>query len=261
MTEHEWLAATDTTPMRRFLLNHQLLAKTWRGRLWERAGYPVFSCSRRKVALFALACCRHFWDCFEGSFERPAIEAVERFIDGGLAEQVIRQTLRTANDRPSRPGGEMGPDLIELLISFSLEDVPIAYDDFLTGDVSSPFHNFLYLIVNRWIRKQYGNEAFDNHSFDLGRVAKLREELPELLRDIFGPLPFRPVVVDPGWRTSTVQLFAEGIYAEHAFDRLPLLADALIDAGCDNEDILNHLRDNGLHSKGCWPLDLLLGKE
>ena len=55
---------------------------------------------------------------------------------------------------------------------------------------------------------------------------------------------------------------ARGVYEERAFDRMPILADALQDAGCDNPDILNHLRDtNAAHVRGCWALDLVLGKE
>ena len=80
-----------------------------------------------------------------------------------------------------------------------------------------------------------------------------------LVRDIFGN-PFRPVMVDPSWLTSTVVSLAAGIYADCAFDRMPILADALQDAGCDNEDMLNHCRGAGPHVRGCWVVDLLLGK-
>ena len=72
--------------------------------------------------------------------------------------------------------------------------------------------------------------------------------------------PFRPVAIDPQWLTSTVVALAEGIYADRAFDRLPILADALQDAGCGNEDVLTHCRDAGPHARGCWVVDLLLGK-
>ena len=54
---------------------------------------------------------------------------------------------------------------------------------------------------------------------------------------------------------------AQGIYDERAFDRLPILADALEDAGCDNADILAHLRSPGPHVRGCWAVDLILGKK
>jgi hypothetical protein len=80
------------------------------------------------------------------------------------------------------------------------------------------------------------------------------------LRDICGN-PFRPVPVDPSWLTSDVLALASGIYSEGAFDRMPILADALQDAGYDNDDVLNHCRQPGEHTKGCWAIDLLLGKE
>ena len=86
----------------------------------------------------------------------------------------------------------------------------------------------------------------------------------DLLRDVFGPLPFRPVARDSSWllwNDSTVCRIAQGIYEERAFDRLPILADILLDAGCDNEDILAHCRSEGPHVRGCWVLDLILGKE
>jgi hypothetical protein len=83
---------------------------------------------------------------------------------------------------------------------------------------------------------------------------------PGLLRDIFGN-PFRPVTLDPSWLTSPVRQLAKGIYSDRAFDRMPILADALQDAGCDNEDELNHLRNDGPHVRGYWALDLILVKE
>ena len=84
-----------------------------------------------------------------------------------------------------------------------------------------------------------------------------------LLRDIFGN-PFCAVAVDRtwlAWNDSTAMRIAQAIYDECAFDRLPILADALEDAGCDNADILNHCRQPGEHVRGCWVIDLLLGKE
>jgi hypothetical protein len=81
-----------------------------------------------------------------------------------------------------------------------------------------------------------------------------------LLSDIFGN-PFRPVALNPAWRTANVTALAESIYTDRAFDRLPILADALEDAGCDNAEILNHCRAGGVHVRGCWVVDLVLGKE
>src|SRR5262249_42219255 len=80
------------------------------------------------------------------------------------------------------------------------------------------------------------------------------------LRDIVGD-PFHPVTFKLAWRTSNVTALGQSIYDDRAFDRLPILADALEDAGCDNADILNHCRQPGVHVRGCWALDLILGKE
>lgn len=82
-----------------------------------------------------------------------------------------------------------------------------------------------------------------------------------LFRDIFSN-PFRPVAFDPSWRTSTAVGLAQSMYESRAFDRMPILADALQDAGCTNEDVLSHCRDpKQVHVRGCWVVDLLLGKE
>jgi hypothetical protein len=85
-----------------------------------------------------------------------------------------------------------------------------------------------------------------------------------LLRCIFGPLPFRAVRADPfwlAWSDATVVRLAEAIYEEQDFDRLPVLADALLDAGCEDADILGHCRQPGPHAGGCWVVDCLLAKE
>jgi hypothetical protein len=91
------------------------------------------------------------------------------------------------------------------------------------------------------------------HFFSLGLF-----NIPPSIREIF-PNPFAPPRFDPAWRTSTVVALARGIYDERAFDRLPILADALQDAGCDNDDLLAHCRGPGPHVRGCWALDLCLG--
>lgn len=81
-----------------------------------------------------------------------------------------------------------------------------------------------------------------------------------ILHDLIGPLLFRSVTVSPSWQTATVVGLATAIYEERAFDRMPVLGDALEDAGCDNADILKHCRQPGEHVRGCWCVDLVLGK-
>ncbi len=87
----------------------------------------------------------------------------------------------------------------------------------------------------------------------------IQRELADLVRCIFGN-PFRPVAADPAWRTSTVVGLAAAVYADRAFDRLLILADALEDAGCDHPDVLAHCRTHPEHARGCWVVDLILGK-
>jgi hypothetical protein len=85
------------------------------------------------------------------------------------------------------------------------------------------------------------------------------DQQARLFRDIFGN-PFHPATIDPAWLSSTVVSLAAGIYTDRAFDRLPILADALTDAGCDSADVIDHCRRPGPHARGCWVVDLLLGK-
>ena len=82
----------------------------------------------------------------------------------------------------------------------------------------------------------------------------------DLLRDIFGN-PFRSVTIETSWLTPAVVTRAQGIYDNRDFDRLPSLGDALEEAGCHDADILAHCRGPGPHVRGCWAVDLVLGKE
>jgi hypothetical protein len=81
----------------------------------------------------------------------------------------------------------------------------------------------------------------------------------DLVREVLGN-PFRKITVKPAWRTSTAVALARQAYQSEDFSLLPILADALQDAGCDNEYILDHCRGPGPHARGCWVIDLVLGK-
>jgi hypothetical protein len=80
-----------------------------------------------------------------------------------------------------------------------------------------------------------------------------------ILRDVIGN-PFRPVAFSPDWRTNTVLTLARQMYEGREFSAMPILADALQDAGCDSADVLDHCRGGGPHVRGCWVVDLVLGK-
>lgn len=97
----------------------------------------------------------------------------------------------------------------------------------------------------------------------LGNAGPRKNPIAPVMRPLFlehfGDVR-RPVVSDPSWLTETVVLLAQGMYNARDFGAMPILADALQDAGCDSDDILNHCRGPGPHVRGCWVVDLLLGK-
>jgi hypothetical protein len=108
--------------------------------------------------------------------------------------------------------------------------------------------------------------AQDADDFDAQCDKRRIEELVVqvvLLQDIFGPLLFRPIRFDPAslaWKGGMIYCIAQGIYNDRTFDQLPIVADALEEAGCQEQSILDHLRSPGPHVRGCWPLDLILGR-
>jgi hypothetical protein len=94
----------------------------------------------------------------------------------------------------------------------------------------------------------------------IGDGDRERAGLLVLMWDIFGN-PFRPVTVDPTWRSDTAVSLAKQMYEMRDFSAMSALGDALQDAGCDNADILNHCRDTQqTHVRGCWVVDLVLNK-
>jgi hypothetical protein len=81
----------------------------------------------------------------------------------------------------------------------------------------------------------------------------------QLMRELFGN-PFRPFFLEPAWRTPTVLTIASQVYERESFEELPVLGDALEDAGCDDQQVLGHLRAATTHYRGCWALDAVLDK-
>ena len=94
----------------------------------------------------------------------------------------------------------------------------------------------------------------------LGRRGEaLRRQVLARIHDIFGN-PFHPITFLAEWRTSTVTTLAQTMYDSRDFSAMPILADALMDAGCDNDEILQHCRGPGPHVRGCWVGDECLSK-
>jgi hypothetical protein len=202
----------------------------------------------RKLRLFGCACCRTAWaDLPEAG--RAAVAAAEGYADGRVGGADLRRAHQAA-------------------VGAALQGGPWPWWRRLWE--GEPWRSPL------WGRRA-GTAALVTHP-DLGRmipdvVGALwppggdRQRPADLLRELFGN-PFRPVEINAAWRTADVVRLAEAAYEERALpagtlgpDRLAVLADALEDAGCADADLLGHLRSPGPHVRGCWPVDLLLGKE
>ena len=225
MTEAKWLTCPNPQKMLEFL----------RGKA-----------SERKLRLFACGCCYRLADLWStlGEDELAAVEFANLYADGGAT----REDLKLAREDLSNIDDYYG----------SSEEIRFHALDCVTaiplGDVNG--------LANRII------EYFENFHYWTEAELEAEQEAERflqcaILREFFGN-PFRWVAVEPSWLTwydGTVPRLAQAIYNEGAFDRLPVLADALEEAGCTNADILGHCRGPGPHVRGCWVVDLLLGKK
>ena len=242
MTEAEWWASTGS--------------REWPHRLFHWLSATL--ATDRKLRLACVACCR-LVEPFAGGAPFPyLLRLLEEFADGkedyerveravssiGASHSQRYQSLQVADGHPTLT------EHVELRVQAAI---------LATG---SPFRD------REWhnSRKSYPYPSYVAEDV-IGAASLLEQQndterhIVRLLHDIFGPLPFRDVAISPAWRTSDVLALARGIYEEKAFDRMSILADALQDAGCDNDEILTHCRAAGWeHVRGCWVVDLLLGK-
>jgi hypothetical protein len=224
MFEARWLNGDDPEMMLRFMLG-----KT----------------GDRKFRLFACACVRRIWPLLRDERSRAAVHMAEHYADapGGHA-----QLLRSRTEA-------------RLAEQF--------FDRLSRGGQGSDFESA------RWAARA-AEATVEDTGWDVARNAawsaahavnvaapRERQAQCELLRDAFGN-PFAPERFDPAWlrwHDSCVVKMAQTIYAERRFEELPILADALEEAGCDNDWILWHCREPGEHARGCWVLDGILRKK
>jgi len=253
MTEQQWRSCSNPRPMLEFLLlgaSHVPIggrtppSRTVKG-------------TDRKLRLFACECFNRLRDFLTHPMACAAVAVAELFADGLTsaddltkanaevteAFETFKSQLRATTDLESKTALPIGAALGMSIQVTSASAGLAAWHN--CSNASSAVGAFAT-----------AEESPSDSGFS--RAEKAAQAV--LLRDLFGPLPFRSLLLDASWLTSTVLLLAQGIYDEKAFDRMPILADCLMDEGCDNEDILNHLRGPGLHSKGCWACDLILGK-
>ena len=182
----------------------------------------------RRLSLFALASALRCWEDDPAIADR-VMEIAERLANGQEVDQAELNSLARHGDAR---GDGMGSKLYDAIL------------------------------VSRHKLKWPVEELAKHIAWSFAR-ARGRGEMAvqcRLLRDVFGN-PFRPITFDPNWRTTTAVAIARGMYESRDFSAMPILADALQDAGCENDDVLNHCREaNATHVRGCWVVDLVLGK-
>jgi hypothetical protein len=221
MTEAELLSGTDPMAILEFL----------RGKA-----------SDRKLRLFGCACCRRVWHVLDDERCRSAIEVAERFVEGEATNEERNRAFRAAckaRDRHPQPTGRRAAD-----------------------ERTCAYYAVSYVVGAQGTTAARNAAAYVLRHFewkDPDHLAAERARIRNLSLDVFGN-PFRPVAVEPDWRTSTVIALATGIDESLDFTAFPILADALQDAGCENPDLLNHCREAGDHARGCWAIDAILGK-
>ena len=239
MTETEWLACNDPKVMLSFL------------RCTRRRGRP----SGRKLRLFVCACCRRISSLLTDERSRQAVAVAEMYVDGLASEETLWAAEKEA--------------AVAYAALRALPD-PAAYCaaapavEAVRAKYKPGYDCCVYAAdVATMAPAVQATAAPKGYMYDAVVQSAERGVQAGLLRCICGnpfsprsPLP-RAVLV---WNGEMVCRLAQVIYDERAFDRLPILADALEDAGCENADILNHCRHPGEHMRGCWVVDLLLGK-
>jgi len=179
--------------------------------------------TQRKLRLFLCACCRHLWDRNTPKAIKRAIKVAEKYADAVVGKETF-----------SKMQQETAAFRCDLLDPLSM----------LAGWALCPNAREAAEAMEDFARKE------------------VRRPHADLLREVIGNL-FRTTKVDPSWlawSNGTVVKLAQGIYDDRRFEDLPILADALEEAGCREQSVLDHLRGPGPHVRGCWPLDLILGR-
>jgi hypothetical protein len=222
MTETEWLCCDDPG-----LMLNEMESKT----------------SDRKFRLFAVACCRRMWHLLGEESTRKVVEITEMFADGLVTPEAHKAAIQSAYNACKEPH-DVDPATAAYLIAW--------YPSFAAAQTCGT----ISVIMDR-TRRQDDPDWWTTHISEGEEEAKHQVSL---LRCVFGD-HFRPVNLDAALLTQKVKTLAQSIYDDRAFERMPELADALAEAGCSNPDILSHCRGPGTHVRGCWVVDLVLGKE
>jgi hypothetical protein len=205
--------------------------------------------SDRKLRLYSIACVKRVVQ--QGSAEWWFDDAVallhtfERSVHGNVDEVAYREL------------GELMWELHYDVLGSAEEELSFGYLAFMSAMVNPPIGSATRASLNANIAL---SPPFPQRPerYEAAGTEEAKHQA-HLLRCIFGN-PFTPTTFDSRWLTSTVKDLARTADEGELFDRLPILADALQDAGCENEAILRHCREDAVHARGCWVLDAILGK-
>jgi hypothetical protein len=250
MTEDEWNACFDPQKMLEFLSASR-------------------RASERKLRLFACTCCRRIWHLLSDERSRQAVEIAEKYADGSAtaAERLHGGDAAFDAEREilTTKGATHSADMAAGAACYTCA----ADEEFLSSPEADEFTPSWGAAFCAARSVAYGVPRTPRRAV----WARLQEQARQaeyaaqavVLRDLFSN-PFRPLPpIAPAvlaWNGSTVVNLAASIYEERDFSqgRLGVLADALEEAGCSDVELLNHLRGEGPHVRGCWVLDVLLGK-
>jgi hypothetical protein len=210
--------------------------------------------SPRKKRLFACACVRRIWPLLTDERLRLAVKTAERFADGRVSAKVLVKARRVVRRL------RVKPILREAVEAVLLEQGPILERP---RDIREPLD---VMSATRTARAAARALEAQRETDAVAPVEPIRRlaslDAVELVREVFGN-PFRPVVLDPSWlswKANVVLKMAKVIYRKRCFRNVPILADALEEAGCRDADILTHCRAPVEHVRGCWVVDALLKK-
>lgn len=231
MTEQEWLTAA-TEP-------------------WKMIDFARGAARQRKFRLFTCACCRQVLNPFAPVLAERAVSVAEAFADGGISAAALSQVIEAV-----------------AVASLAARDADGAngtgYLSYLLGAcrLACELDNEAQAAQNATLAAARAAGDVPWHATEEVQPPEYAAELAsqtDLMRDIFGN-PFQSVGIELEWLTETVLALARQMYEAREFSAMSILADALQDAGCDDEDILGHCRLPREHARGCWVVDLLLGK-
>jgi hypothetical protein len=217
----------------------------------------------RKLLLYWCACCRSIWHKILDERSRRRIETLERFVDGLATEDEMDRADASAKaaaqerDDPPHWAADV-PDNPWQPWGIGDNNVVFAY-----RAANCAANAAMADRVPLQLRKKAaaGNKAAQAKAYELYDLAgpAVAAELASLLRDVVGN-PFRRIVLKRQWLVPAVRGLAGSIYDDRNVDELPVLADALEEAGCEEPSVLEHCRGNGKHVRGCWVIDLILNK-